>query len=480
MSTSADTLAPEVIAQLDYLERSFLQPRRFALEPRGGPDAGARCDFDVVLAGGGLSLFYAAYLASRGRRVAVFDRRAIGVGHREWNISRKELQPLLDSGLFTAEDLARLVSLDYKTGLVRWHGGGTYPVTGVLDSVVEAEPLLATLRARCEQHGVVLLPHHELVGYRVGRGGIAIDVRGTAPDNATAPRTLTARLLLDGLGAASPHARFDLVCPTVGGVLTNLDEGSEVNQVDYSVGEILATTEDVEDGQQHVWEGFPGPGKRYTTYLFYYTEPSRLPPRALQSLYARFFATRARYKTGDAHLEKPTYGFIPAYTRLNDMPASPLDRVLLVGDAAGRHSPLTFCGFGSMVRSFLPVGRAIERALDADTLDRKTLAAAWREPPSLQVMGGLTLMMVAGRNRRPQDAGAINRLLDVAFGTLHGQGNEIFGAFVRDEIEFAAFTQFMRGVAAKLPGLYGQVYDTLTKRELLLYASRLAKLGLAL
>ncbi len=471
-------LPPEVTEQLDYLERSFLQPRRFALATRGGPDPGTRCDFDVVLAGGGLSLFYAAYLASRGLRVAVFDRRAIGVGHREWNISRRELAPLVDSGLFTAAEVEQLVELDYRLGIVRWHGGGAYPVTGVLDSVVASAPLLSALRARCEQHGATLLPDHELVGYRVGEGGIAIDVRATQGGGAT--RTLTAQLLLDGLGAASPHARFDLVCPTVGGVLTNLDEGKSVNQVDYSVGEILATTEDVEEGQQHVWEGFPGPGKRYTTYLFYYTEPSRLPPRALQQLYARFFRVRDRYKAGDAHLEKPTYGFIPAYTRLHDMPAAPCDRVLLVGDAAGRHSPLTFCGFGSMVRSFLPVGRAVERALQNGTLDRRTLAAAWQEPPALQVMGGLTLMMVAGRARSPQAPQAINQLLDVAFGSLAELGNDVFGAFVRDEIQFPDFVRFMNRVAAKLPGLYSRVFDTLTKREMLRYGARLARLGLRL
>ncbi len=471
----SDALSAEVVAQLEYLERSFLQPRRFAIDPRGGPDAATRCDFDVVLAGGGLSLFYAAYLASRGRRVAVFDRRPIGVGHREWNISRRELAPLVDSGLFTEQEVAALVVLDYRHGIVRWHGGGTYPVTGVLDSVVDAEPLLTALRDRCVRHGATLLPQHELVGYRVGPGGVAVEVRELATGQR---RTLTSELLLDGLGASSPHARFDLVCPTVGGVLTGLDEGEAVNQVDYSIGEILATTEDVEEGQQHVWEGFPGPGKRYTTYLFYYTEPSRLPPRSLQALYERFFRVRARYKAGPAEMEKPTFGFIPAYTRLGDMPASPCDRVLLVGDAAGRHSPLTFCGFGSMVRSFLPVGRAVETALETRRLDRRTLAAAWREPAALQVMGGLTLMMVAGRSRRPQAPGAINQLLDVAFGTLFEQGNEVFGAFVRDEIDFPQFVRFMNRTAERLPGLYDRVFATLTKGELLRYSARLARMGL--
>jgi lycopene cyclase CruA len=465
------------LAHVDELEQRLGTRAPVETHATGGPDAGAAPDFDVALAGGGLSLVYAALLSRRGLRVAVCDRRVIGCGRREWNISRPELAPLVASGLFTDGEVADLVPLAYDDGIVRWHGGGTYAVTGVLDCVVDAERLLAALRARAEAAGATLLDRHALTGYRVGRGGV--EVRLSAADPKTAERRLTARVLLDGMGAESPHAAFDLMCPTVGGVLAGLDEGDDPLCVQPRRGEILVTTEGLVDDTQHIWEGFPQPDGRFTTYLFYYTEPSRLGPRPLRTLYERFFATRPRYKRGAARLAKATYGFIPAHSRLRPMPASPCDRVLLVGDAAARHSPLTFCGFGSMIRSFLPVGDGLCARLAEDRLDRRALASVWREPPGLQVMGGLTLMMVPGRGRPGRDPDDVNRLLDAAFATLSEMGNDIYGAFVRDQIGFRDFVTFMRRTAARRPGLYDEVLAHMSKAEIARWSMRLGRLGLA-
>lgn len=478
------------LAHLETLERGFVDHSGVEIAAEGGPDRGATVDFDVVLAGGGLSLVYAAYLARTGLRVAVFDRGKIGCGHREWNISRRELAPLAASGLFSTDEVERLVELEYREGIVRWHGGGTYPVRGVLDCVVSAERLLDELRARAAAAGATLLDHHALAGYRVGAGGVAVQLRQIAaptvgpakpsPVEPAAPSTvveLTGRVLLDGMGASSPHAAFDLCCPTVGGVLTGLDQGTEPHQVDAGLGEILVTTEGIDDGKQHIWEGFPGAGGRFTAYLFYYTEPSRLGPHPLLSLYERFFVMRSHYKRGVARLDKATYGFIPAYSRLREMPTAPHDRVLLVGDAAGRHSPLTFCGFGSMIRSFLPVAEALRRLLDEDRLNRRALASVWAEPAGLAVMGALTLMMVPGRGK-PRDAGDINQLLDASFSSLAELGNEIFAAFVRDEIGFVDFVTFMRRTAARRPTIYDEVFAQLSKKEIAKWSLRLAQLGL--
>jgi lycopene cyclase CruA len=263
----------------------------------------------------------------------------------------------------------------------------------------------------------------------------------------------------------------------VGGVLEGLDHGEGPRAVDPAVGEILVTTEDVEEGRQHIWEGFPGPAGRFTTYLFYYVEPARLGERPLVSLYERFFATLPRYKRGEARLAKATYGFIPAYSRLRAMPTAPRDRVLLVGDAAGRHSPLTFCGFGSMIRSFLPVADTLRRLVAEDRLGRRQLASVWREPAGLQVMGGLTLMMVPGRGgaRDPAD---VNRLLDAAFASLAELGDEVYGAFVRDEIGFRDFIAFMRKTAARRPSIYDEVFAQLSRGEIARWSWRLLRLGL--
>ncbi len=164
------------LAHIDQLERGFVDRAKPSMG-EGGPDRGATPDFDVVLAGGGLSLVYGAYLAKRGLKVAVFDRGIIGCGHREWNISRRELAPLAKSGLFSDGEVEALITLSYRAGVCRWHGGGGYPVTGVLDCVVDAEKLLTMLRERAESAGAALLDRHEFPGYRVGAGGVSVQLR---------------------------------------------------------------------------------------------------------------------------------------------------------------------------------------------------------------------------------------------------------------------------------------------------------------
>lgn len=436
------------------------------------PDRRAQPDFDVLIAGGGVSLLYAAALARRGWRVGVFDRRRIGAGHREWNISGRELAPLSRHGLFTPEEVEALVALRYRHGLVRWHGGGTHVVHDVLDCAIDAEGLLAGLRRRAEDAGATLFDHHALVGYGRGPGGVAVRLAG--PDG---PRGLSARLLIDAMGAESPHGRFDLVCPTVGGVLAGLEVGDGPRQIDPAVGEILASTEGVEEGRQHIWEGFPQAGGRYTTYLFHYAEAGRLGPHPLLGLYERFFDTLPRYKSGQATLTKATYGYIPACSRLRPAPVAPGDRVVLVGDAAAKHSPLTFCGFGAAIRSFGPVSERLHAALAADRLDQRTLEACWHEPPALGVMGALALMMVGARLPQGADPSAINGLLDDAFAALAQRGEGVFGAFLRDEIGAADFLAFLEAMRRRRPGIFAEVFARLSAGELAGWSAQAARFG---
>ena len=470
---------------LHHLDQTYSRPRGLAAETTGSPPAPIG-EFDVVLAGGGLSLIYAAFLSMRGLRVAVFDRRQIGCGHREWNISRKELLPLHQSGLFSEEEVRRLVLMQYRTGICRFGEGDSYAVSGVLDCVVDAETLLHALRDRCERQGVTMLPFRSLVGYELVPGGVEVTVRST--QGAAHEERLRARLLIDGLGAVSPHARFDLCCPTVGGVMDDLAIGSGPLEMDPEGGEILVTTEGVEDQRQHIWEGFPtvsasGDSKatrRMTIYLFYYLRSESLPahgPLPLLNLYERYFATLSRYKRGPLRLVRPTYGYIPAYTRLRPMPTAPCDRVLLVGDAAGRHSPLTFCGFGSMVRSFLPIGEGVVRLLREDRLDEESLAALWQEPPSLKVLGGLTLMMSpplsADGSEEPE---TINELLNAAFSTLYGMGEDTYRRFLQDDIDGHTFVRFMLGAADRHPEVYRKVFRYLSLSEVSTWLYRLWQL----
>ncbi len=489
-------------ARLDWgrADRASI-PGALRLDPREDRPIDSGDRFDVVLAGGGLSLIYAATLARAGLRVAVFDRRAIGCGHREWNISRAELAPLWLSGLFTQQEVTALIRMQYRTGLCRFGAGRDHLVRDVLDCVVDAEALLVALRKKALAAGAVLIPQHTLLGYRRQEAGVTVAIAPVAEP--TRRRDLSARLFIDALGAQSPHAAFDLLCPTVGGVMDNLILGSAHDELDPEVGEILVTTEGIEDGEQHIWEGFPAPAEpavseqahhgpdpsrhgvgsgRMTVYLFYYQRTGRIRDRIqageqpLFALYERFFATLPRYKRGALTLLRPTYGFIPGYTRLRPMPASPGDRVFLVGDAAARHSPLTFCGFGSMIRSFLPISQGLVQALADNDLSQARLSALWNEPPALKVMGGLTLMMMPPASLGPTQPAAdpdwINRLLDTAFGVLAGLGQEPYAAFLQDRVDAETFTRFMFATAKQQPSVYRKAFTHLSPSEITAWMQR--------
>ena len=169
----------------------------------------------------------------------------------------------------------------------------------VLDCVVDAERLLDGLRARAEAAGATLLDHHALAGYRVGKGGVAMHV-----DRADAHAD--ARACSSTAWARPARTRRSIsCCPTVGGVLGDLGDGrrrrsrsiraSARSSSPPKASKKIASTSG---------KASPAPGGRFTTYLFYYTEPQQLPAQPLRALYERFFATRARYKRGDATLRQ--------------------------------------------------------------------------------------------------------------------------------------------------------------------------------
>lgn len=411
-------------------------------EPPPAPGAGARRDFDVILAGGGLWLLLAPVLADRGLRVAVFERSRAGAAHREWNASGPELGALVGAGLLSRHELEALVVARYHTGFCRFHGGGTYHVPGVLDHAVDAGSLLARARRLAEERHVAFFDGHLVTSHTAGADAIAVRVR-----EGGVTRDVTAAVLVDARGAASPYATADMVCPTVGGVMRGLAVGDGPDETDPDVGEILVTVDPTEDGRQHVWEGFPGRAGEFTTYLFYYARAGE--PISLLALYARFFRRLATYKRGDAKLVRPTFGLIPGWSRLSPAPAPAMPRVVLVGDAAARHSPLTYCGFGATLRSLVPAADAIERSMAGD----EPSACIVHDAPIHALTGALAHVMASRRFAGDE----LNKLLDAAFAVLHDMGPEAYAQLLRDEMDVGSFMEFLRLTAAKHPGVWGKV-----------------------
>ena len=446
-----DAGGPELLERLAHLD-TLAGTRRIdeALEkPSAQDDA---CDVDVLIAGGGLSLVYAPLLAARGLRVAVADRARIGRAHREWNAQLGELSTLVRLGLLTESDVARIVVRTYAYGVCTWYDGGSYPVKGVLDCAFDGRELLSLVRSKAENAGVQLLDGERVVGLGEGPSSIAValeDAQGTR-------RTLRAKVVVDGRGASSPYASADLVCPTVGGVMTGLVEGTGPREQDPTVGEILATTETLLEGQQHLWEAFPGHPGQTTVYLFYYTWAKRFRPGDLLALYARFFERLPLYRRGDAKLVAPTFGLIPGWSRLSPAPRAPGRRVLLVGDAAARHSPLTYCGFGDLVRSLDETLARIEHGASSP----KGFTSS-RKDASIHGGTGLLAAMMAEPPRAPDEHAAVNRLLDTAFSTLFSMPNDAYARLLRDELMGKEFVTFLRATAKQRPEVYRSVFERL-------------------
>lgn len=446
----------ERLMRLDALgaEANKARERHVSHRPEA-PPSDTVVDYDVVLAGGGLSLLCAPLLARRGFRVAVFDAGRIGASHREWNASLDELAPLWETGLLPEADVRALVLNHYRHGICRWDGGATYPVTGALDCAVDAGGLLSAVRAEAVVAGVALHDFHTIHGETGGPDAVCF--RGI--DGAQKPFEGTARLLLDARGAASPWARGDLTCPTVGGVMRGLDVGvDDPSRIDPTVGEILVTTEGVEAGRQHIWEAFPGRPGETTVYLFAYESAAARRSGDLVRLYARFFERLCRYKSGPAMLVRPTFGHIPGWTRRRGAPTPQADhpRIVLLGDAASRHSPLTFCGFGKALRSFAPVVESVSRALE-----RGNTPAAPVPEDALHALTGALAWLMANPSVDPARAGALNRLLDTAFGRLHALGPAAYRGLLRDRMEPRDFLRFVRETAALRPEVYGEVFRAL-------------------
>ncbi len=457
-----ERLGAELEERLDHLDASRLSRPVDTVLPSF--DRRADTDTDVLLAGGGLSLILAWALARRGIRVVVVERAQAGVGHREWNASDSELRALIAEGLLDETTLQELVAKRYRHGFCRFHGGGSYPVTNVLDVAVDAARLLAMARKQCTLLGVRFMDRARVTGLGPGPHGVSVRV-----DADGGRSELSARLVLDARGSASPYGGADLVCPTVGGVLRGLREGGGPREIDSTVGEILVTTEPADEGaRQHVWEGFPARTGESTVYLFYYADAGRStgPTGPLRALYTRFFETLPTYKEGRAELVRPTFGVIPGASRLGPAPRPPHPRVGLVGDAAARHSPLTFCGFGAMLRSVALVRSHVMHALRDDTglpdpIVHDTEVHGWT--------GGLARLMASGTLH----GDAQNRLLDAAFSSLHGMGDAAYGALLRDEANARDFVEFLARTSVVRPWAYVDAARGLGARGVAKWASRL-------
>lgn len=438
-------------------------------------------EYDIVYVGGALGAIHSAMMAKLGYRVCVIERLPFARMNREWNISRGELQRLLDTGLFTAAEFEAVIAREYKDGLHKFFDGNNPPhlrspvlhTPTVLNIAIDAQKLLALCGEKLHKYGAVIFDRTEFLRAVVGAGGVVVYGRRGEEE-----LQITGRLLIDAMGSASPIAAqinqgrpFDSVCPTVGAVVRGIDP--VVWDCDY--GDVLNSHGDISRGRQLIWELFPGRGDEITIYLFHYHHIHPAYPGSLLELYEDFFTILPEYRRCDLDRLtwlKPTFGYIPGYyslTRASRVVS--FERVLAIGDAAALQSPLVFTGFGSLVRNLPRLSELLDRALREDLLGEEFLqeinafqsnvAVTWLFSRGMMVP---TEVLTGTRQLPPQ---RINAILNTFFAVLAESKPEVSDRFIKDRVDWLTFNDLALRAAYKNPLLVVWIWQMVGTRDIL-------------
>lgn len=432
-------------------------------------------EFEIIYAGGSLGLLHAAVMAlQHNRKVLVFDAHTVGKTHRDWNISDAELQEFVRAGLFTKEELETAIVNRYKTGFVKFYDGSSRIkapplfMENVLDVAIEADKLLELAVKKLKKTESKIINNLRFIRAFVQKDKVLVECE----DAKTGRRKIYAsKLFVDATGTNSAVSRqlnagrsITHVCPTVGTVAKGFRRGNDEKEVDFSVGEILVSTEDSSDHRQLIWEGFAGSERKdeYTTYLFFYDSVESKADKSLFRLFEEYFEKLPDYKSknGAWKVVKPVYGYIPSihHQGWNNQKKTAADRVLLVGDAAGLSSPLTFCGFGSHVRNLQKLTDLTERALRENLSDETNLSLINAYEPRVAQMSSLAEFMRPALRSR---SSVVNETMNAVMSALSGLDKEISREMFQDRMRFASFKKVLLKTAKIHPKVFKKMFEHL-------------------
>ncbi|MBD2203218.1 FAD-binding oxidoreductase [Calothrix sp. FACHB-1219] len=395
-------------------------------------------DWDVIVCGGTLGILIGCALAVRGVKVGLIERGILRGREQEWNISRKELEVFVELNLLTHAELETAIATEYNPARVSFSGGTEVWVEDVLNIGVDPVYLLETLKSKFLAAGGELWENTPLTEAVVHPNGVMVN------------NQLKTRLLIDAMGNFSPIAQQarqgekpDALCLVVGSCAQGFPENN--------TGDLLLSFTSLHNQCQYFWEAFPAKDGR-TTYLFTYMDahPQRIGLEDLFAEYLRLLPEYQGVELNQLKFQRALYGFFPTY-RQSPL-KTPWNRILPVGDSSGSQSPLSFGGFGAMVRHLKRLTLGIEEALQTDQLSAKALSLLQPYQPSLAVTWLFQKAMSVGINQNisPEQ---INQLLAVVFAQMQKLGTTVLKPFLQDIVQFPALTKTLFKTALANPGL---------------------------
>lgn len=391
-------------------------------------------NWDVIICGGTLGILLGAALQLQGWRVGLLERGILRGREQEWNISRQELRIFLELELLTEAELEQAIATQYNPARVSFHQGYELWVKDVLNIGVDPVFLLETLKQKFLQAGGMLFERTPFTSATVHPDGVFLQA---------GDKTFKTRLLIDAMGHFSPitqQARKgdkpDGVCLVVG----SCAEGFPKNET----GDLIATFTPILNQCQYFWEAFPARDGR-TTYLFTYLDPdpNRFSLEFFMEEYLRLLPQYQQVELERLNFKRFLFGFFPSY-RQSPL-KMPWSRILAVGDSSGSQSPVSFGGFGAMVRHLERLTCGIDEALKIDALKRKSLALLQPYQPNLSVTWLFQQTMMV-KVERKIDPNQINNLMSGVFRVMDGLGDDILKPFLQDVIQFSSLSKTLPSV----------------------------------
>lgn len=426
------------------------------------PNPLEQVDWDVVICGGTLGILVGSALVLQGWRVAILEREILRGREQEWNISRQELEVFLQLNLLSNAELETAIVTEYNPARVGLQDSPDIWVEGVLNVGVYPVYLLETLKQRFLEAGGKLFENTSFVDAVVHPNGVNIN------------NQFKTRLLIDAMGHFSPIAQQarngkkpDALCLVVG----SCAEGFPENHT----GDLFVSFTPVQKQCQYFWEAFPAKDGR-TTYMFTYmdTNPQHQSLEALYEDYLQLMPEYQNVELSQLKFKRVLFGFFPSY-RQSPL-KTPWNRILPVGDSSGSQSPLSFGGFGAIVRHLPRLASGVEEALQTEQLSVQGLRLLQPYQPSLTVTWLFQKAMSVGINQKI-NPNQINQLLSVVFQRMEKLGESVLKPFLQDIVQFSALSKSLLTIGIFHPKLVLQIFPQVGLPALLHWMIHYINLG---
>ena len=283
-------------------------------------------NYDVIVSGGTLGIFYALALQQLGYKVCVIERNYVAGRKQEWNISRKELNTLIRLGILTKDDSEAILGIEFNPVRVGFKSDTSATssdefqlyVTDILNLGVKPDVLIDLVKRKFESKGGVVIENAAIERFNTYSNGLEVEYTNKASDKVA----VTARLVLDAMGNGSPIAKQirgtaqpDGICIVVGSCAAGFDaRNNTYSDVIYTDTPL---TKKKDSQLQYFWEAFPagtGPTER-TTYLFTYMDASAERP-SMAEIMDDYWELLPRYQgvdVGQLQFRRILYGMFPTY-----------------------------------------------------------------------------------------------------------------------------------------------------------------------